>query len=539
MVLQQQQANPIWGWDAPGTEVSVTFAGKTKTAKADAKGKWTVKLDPAPVNAQPATLTIKGTSTRELKNVLVGEVWICSGQSNMGFSVGHTWDADLDMAQAKYPLIRIISVPQVGTQEVQDTFNGQWEECSPANVGGFTAVGYHFGRILHEMLGVPVGLIDNAWGGSACEAWVRRDLLEKDPRFQPMIERFKKVEDSFSQEAFDKQAAAYQKQVEGWTVARREALKAGKPAPAALKRPPQNPMTGQKRPGNLYAGVLHPTIGYGIKGVVWYQGESNSSQAKEYRDLFPFMIQHWRDEWKQGDFPFYWVQLADFKAYQTEPVESDWAELREAQTLTMKKLPKTGQCIITDLGEANDIHPKNKRDVAERLVRWALVNDYGQKLVYRSPELKDAKFDAGKALLTFDYAPNGLRTLDIDEPQGFAICGEDKKWVWAKASIIGGSKKGSNQIEVSSPSVTKPIAVRFAWADNPVCNVYSAEGLPVTPFRTDDFPMLTDPANPNGPEAQAAKRIEDAKKRVEEIKKRAEERKKQIEDRKKQAAQKK
>ncbi len=521
MVLQQQQANPIWGWDAPGTEVTVTFAGQTKTAKADDKGKWTVKLDPVPVNAKPAVLAIKGSSTRELKNVLVGEVWICSGQSNMGFTVDRTWDADLDVAQAKYPLIRLISVPQVGTQEIQDDFKGQWEECSPANVGAFTAVGYHYGRILHEMLGVPVGLIDNAWGGSACEAWVRRDLLENDPRFKPLVERFKKIEDSFSQEAFDKQVADHQKKVDAWVVARREALKAGKPVPANPPRAPQNMMTGQKRPGNLYAGVLHPTIGYGIKGVVWYQGESNSAQAKEYRELFPFMIQHWRNEWKQGDFPFYWVQLADFKAYQTEPGDSDWAELREAQTLTMSKLPKTGQCIITDLGEANDIHPKNKRDVAERLARWALANDYGQKVVYRSPELKDAKFDSGKALLTFTHAPNGLRTVDVDDAQGFAICGEDHKWVWAKASIIGGSKKGTNQIEVSSPAVAKPVGVRYAWADNPVCNVYSAEGLPVTPFRTDDFMMITDPANPNGAEAQAAKRGEEVQRRLEARKKQA------------------
>ncbi len=525
MVLQQQQANPIWGWDTPGAEVSVAFNGKTKTAKADAKGRWTVRLDPAPVNAKPATLTIKGSSTRELKNVLVGEVWICSGQSNMGFSVDRTWDADLDIAQAKFPLVRIISVPQVGTQEIQDDFKGQWEECSPANVGGFTAVGYHFGRILHEMLGVPVGLIDNAWGGSACEAWVRRDLLEKDERFQPLVERFKKIEETFSQEVFDKQAAAYQKKLEAYQTARIEAAKARRPAPQAPGRPPQNMMTGQKRPGNLYAGVLHPTIGYGIKGVIWYQGESNAGEAKEYRELFPFMIQHWRNEWKQGDFPFYWVQLADFKAYQTEPGDSDWAELREAQTLSMGRLPKTGQCIITDLGEANDIHPKNKRDVAERLVRWALANDYGQKIVYRSPELKDAKFNGSKALLTFDHAPTGLRTVDIDEPQGFAICGEDKKWVWARAAIIGGSKKGTNQIEVSSPSVAKPVAVRYAWADNPVCNVFSAEGLPVTPFRTDDFPMITDHANPNSTHAQAAKRAEEVKARLEARQKAAEARK--------------
>ena len=520
MVLQQQQANPLWGWDTPGTEVTVTFAGQTKTAKAGADGKWTVKLDAVSANAQPATITIKGSSTKELKNVLVGEVWICSGQSNMGFNLASVWDADLDIAQAKFPQIRLISVPQVGTQEIQDDFKGQWEECSPANAGQFTAVGYHFGRVLHEMLGVPVGLIDNAWGGSSCEAWVKRDVLEKDPRFASIIAKWKQTESTFTQESFDKQVAEHKTKQEAWVKARTEAAKAGTLFTTQAPRAPQNPLTGQHRPGNLYAGVLHPTIGYGIKGVLWYQGESNASRAKEYGELFPFMIEHWRKEWQQGDFPFYWVQLADYKAYQTEPVESDWAELREAQTLTMSKLPHTGQCVITDLGEANDIHPKNKRDVAERLARWALVKDYGQKLPYRSPEIKDAKFDGGKALLTFDFAPAGLRTVDTDDVKGFAICGEDKKWVWAKASIIGGSKKGTNQIEVSAEGVAKPVAVRYAWADNPVCNVYSAEGLPVTPFRTDHFPMITDPANPNSAEAQIAKRAEDLKK-LNEAKKKA------------------
>jgi sialate O-acetylesterase len=519
MVLQQKQANPLWGWDAPGTEVTVKFAGQTKTAKADEKGKWTVKLDAVPANAQPATITIQGSSTRELKNVLVGEVWICSGQSNMGFTLGGTWDADLDIAQAKFPLIRLISVPQVGTQEIQDDFKGQWEECSPTNVGTFTAVGYHFGRVLHEMLGVPVGLVDNAWGGSSCEAWVKRDLLEKDPRFAAIIANWKNIEATYTQEAFDKQMAEHKEKVDAWAKARAEAAKAKKMFTARAPRAPQNPLTGQHRPGNLYAGVLHPTIGYGIKGVIWYQGESNASHAKEYGDLFPFMIEHWRKEWQQGDFPFYWVQLADFKDYQAEPIDSEWAELREAQTRTLGKLPHTGQCVITDLGEANDIHPKNKRDVAERLVRWALVKDYGMKLPYRSPELKDAKFDGGKALLTFDYAPQGLRTIDIDDAKGFAICGEDKKWVWAKASIIGGSKKGTNQIEVSAEGVAKPVAVRYAWADNPVCNVYSAEGLPVTPFRTDDFLMTTDPANPNSVAALTEKRAEDLRKASEAKKK--------------------
>ena len=487
MVLQQKQSDPIWGWDTPGTKVTVSFAGQTKTGTADAKGKWTVKLDPMPANAKPATMTIKGSSSRELKNILVGEVWVCSGQSNMGFSVSSMWDADLEIATAKYPNIRLISVPQVGTQEIQDDFKGQWEPCSPDNVGQFTAVGFCYGRLLHEMLNVPVGLIDNAWGGSSAEAWVRRDLLEKDARYKDLMATWKKTEAEFTPQAYEKQVAAHKEKLAAWAKQRQELIKAGKPVPAA-PRGPQNPMTGQHRPGNLYAGVLHPIIGYGIKGTIWYQGESNASRAAEYAELFPMMIQHWRDEWKQGDFPFYWVQLADFKPEQPTPGDSDWAELRAAQTQTMTRLPNTGQCVITDLGEDADIHPKNKRDVAERLVRWALVKDYGMKLPYRSPEFKAAEFAGDKAIVTLDTFGSSLRTVDVTEVKGFVVCGEDKKWTWAEAKITGKDK-----LEVSAKGVAKPVAVRYAWSDNPVCNLFSIDGLPVTPFRSDDFEMLTKP----------------------------------------------
>ncbi len=478
MVLQQKQTNPLWGWDTPGTKVSVTFGTQEKSGVADDKGKWKVKLDPVPANAVPATISIKGSTARELKNVLVGEVWLCSGQSNMGFNLSQALDADLEIATANYPLIRLISVPQVGTQVIQDDFVGQWEACSPATAGSFTAVGFFYGRILHQMLGVPVGLIDNAWGGSSAEAWVRRDLLEKDARFKSMIESWKAKEASYD---FVKVKADYAKALEKRKALVDAARKAKQPAPTFNPgRAPRDEMIGQHRPGNLYAGVLHPTIGYGIKGVIWYQGESNAGNAKEYRDLFPMMIQHWRDEWQQGDFPFYWVQLADYQAEKPEPGDSSWAELREAQTHTQSVLKNAGQCVITDLGESNDIHPRNKRDVAERLVRWALVKDYGMKLPYRSPEYKSMAVTGNKATVTIDTFGSNLRAVDVKELRGFAICGEDKKWVWADAVITG-----KDSIEVSAKSVAKPVAVRYAWADNPVCNISSADGLPLTSFRSD------------------------------------------------------
>lgn len=485
MVLQQKQANPIWGWDTPGTKVTVTLGGKTKTAVADAKGKWTVKLDPLPASAKPVTLSIQGSNLVKLTNILVGEVWICSGQSNMQWSVSQSYDADLEIATAKFPQIRLISVPQVGTQEPQEDFKGGWAACSPSNVGEFSAVGFFFGRTLHQALNVPVGLIDNAWGGSAAEAWVRRDVLEKDARFKTLMDGWVTREKDLSSEAakqrYDSALAAWKKRAD---EAKAKKAEFRERAPQS----PQQQLSGNSRPGNIYNGVLLPTIGYGIKGTIWYQGESNASRAHEYGYLFPLMIQHWRDEWKQGDFPFYWVQLADFKAEQPQPDDSDWAELRESQTKTQNAIKNGGQAVIIDIGEGRDIHPRNKRDVADRLVRLALAKDYGMKIPYRSPEYKGVEIQGNKAIVTLDTFGSSLYTFDVQEVKGLAVCGADKKWVWATGKLVGHDK-----IEVSAPGVAKPVAVRYAWSDNPVCNLYSKEGLPVTPFRTDSFDMITQP----------------------------------------------
>ncbi len=485
MVLQQQLANPVWGWDTPGTEVTVKFAGQSKTAKAGADGKWTVKLDPVPASAKPAVLEITGSSARQLKDVLVGEVWICSGQSNMRWTVSNSWDSDLEIASAKHPRIRLLHVPNVGTQEPQTDFDANWQVCTPETVGGFSAVGFFYGRILHQILDVPVGLINNAWGGSAAEAWVRRDLLENDARFAGLMAGWKQREADLTSE---QAKLNYEKALAAWKEKAAAAKAAQQPFTARAPQSPEQTLSGNQRPGNIYNGVLLPSIGYGIKGTIWYQGESNAARAYEYGHLFPFMIQHWRDEWQQGDFPFYWVQLADFKDEVAEPGDSDWAELRESQTKTQQAIANGGQAVIIDLGEAADIHPKNKRDVAERLARIALARDYGMDIPWRSPEYKEASFNNGKALVTIDTFGSTLRTLDTKTVKGFAICGEDRKWVWADAKLVGRDK-----VEVSAAAVPNPVAVRYAWADNPVCNLYSIEGLPVTPFRSDDFPMITAP----------------------------------------------
>jgi len=478
MVLQQKQKDKVWGWADPGEEVTVSIAGQTKTAKADDKGQWSVTLDPLTAGG-PHTLTVKGKNTVTFDDVLVGEVWLCSGQSNMQWDVNAANDADLESLTANFPKIRLISVPQVGTQEPQTDFKGKWEVCTPETAPSFSAVGFFFGRQLHQTLGVPVGLIDDSWGGSACEAWVRRDLLEKDEKYAPLIERWRQIENGPEAKKRYEEALARHKE------AAEKAKAEGKEAP----RPPQTPesqLTGNARPGNIYNGVLKPTIGYGIKGVIWYQGESNASRAYQYRDLFPLMIQSWRDEWGVGDFPFYWVQLADFMNEKADPAESAWAELREAQTMTLDRLPNTGQAVIIDLGEAQDIHPRNKQDVAKRLARWALARDYGINVPYRSPSYKSMEKKDGKIVVTFDHVGDGLKAFDVPQVRGFTIAGADKTFRKAKARIVG-----ANKVEVWSDAVDDPAAVRYAWADNPVCNLYGRNGLPVTPFRTDDWKGTT------------------------------------------------
>ena len=452
MVLQQGIRNKVWGKADAGEDVTVTLGKQSHSTKAAADGSWHVFLDPVAEYGGPHVLTVKGKNTVSFEDVLIGEVWVCAGQSNMQWSVNASIDPDIEKAAANFPNIRLISVPQVGTQEPQWNFNGKWQRCSPETVGNFSAVGYFFGRQLHQTLGVPVGLINNAWGGSAAEAWVRRDKIAGHPVLKAIHDRWTKLE---------------------------------------AEKPDDGQMKGNHRPGNIHSGVLTPSIGYGIRGAIWYQGESNAGRAYQYRELFPFMIASWREEWGIGDFPFYWVQLADFKAEKGEPAESDWAELREAQTMTMTKLPATGEAVIIDIGEGKDIHPQNKQDVGKRLARWALVETYKVPgIVCRSPLYKAMEKQGNKIVLAFDHVANGWRPFDVPEPIGFTIAGADKKFVPAKAAILP-----DGRIEVSADAVADPVAVRYAWADNPVCNMYSGAGLPLTPFRTDDFPGVTANAN--------------------------------------------
>ncbi len=482
MVLQQGQKNKVWGLADAGEDVTVSIDAQSHKAKAGADGQWHVMLDPLKVGG-PYALTVKGKNEIKFEDVLVGEVWICSGQSNMQWSVNASNDPDLERAAAKFPKIRMINFPQIGVQEPIWTHKDrQWQVCTPETVGGFSAVGYFFARQLHQTLDVPVGMINNAWGGSACEAWIRRDILAKDETYKPMMDRWAGIEASYP-----KAKEEYAKKLADWRVAAEKAKAENKPVPPQPAGNPDGQMFGNSRPANIYNGVLKSHLGYGIKGAIWYQGESNASRAYQYRTLFPLMIKSWRDEWGNGDFPFYWVQLADFKAEKPEPGDSDWAELREAQTMTMKALPNTGEAVIIDIGEGKDIHPKNKVDVGRRLARWALAEDYKVPgIPNRSPLYKTMEKQGSKAVLTFDNVTSGWRPFDTQEPRGFAIAGEDKKFVWASAKILP-----DGRVEVWNDAVKEPHSVRYAWADNPVCNMFNGAGLPLTPFRTDNWPGVT------------------------------------------------
>jgi sialate O-acetylesterase len=459
MVLQQGQANKIWGKADAGEKVSITIDGKSIDATPNASGEWSAML-PSMTAGGPYTIKIAGKNTIEVQDVLVGEVWICSGQSNMQWSVNQSNDAALERLAAKYPKIRMINFPQVGSQDpVWSHDQRKWMVANPENVGSFSAVGYYFARQIHQTIDVPIGMINNAWGGSACEAWIDRSIVAKE--FPKLNERWLKTEESLSALKDKSDLTEEQKKSLGQ-------------------------LTGNQRPSNIFNGVLKSHVGYGIRGAIWYQGESNSGRAYQYRDLFPAMIKNWRDIWSQGEFPFYWVQLADYKAEAKEPGESDWAELREAQTMALDKVPNSGQAVIIDIGEGKDIHPMNKVDVGRRLARWALAKQYNQPIAHQSPRYSSMEASNDKVVLTFQNVDDGWRPFDVAEPKGFTIAGDDKKFHVAQAKILKDGK-----IEVSSPSVQKPVAVRYAWADNPVCNMFGKSGLPLTPFRTDTWTGVT------------------------------------------------
>jgi sialate O-acetylesterase len=618
MILQRDAKLPIWGWADAGETVTVTFQGKKYTTKPDAQGKWMLTL-PAMKAGGPYEMTVAGKNTLTIKDILVGDVWLASGQSNMEWKLSHTVNNfEQEIANAKFPQIRFLDVTNaIATQPLTEFESKGWEICSPETAGDFSAVGYFFARDLHQRYNVPVGVITTEWGGTPSEAWTSTEALKAFPEYQKAVNDLEKNGSSIQAQMQEYQtklkewqskvsggdrglAAAtkwyapaftsadwpvmtlpmlwetadlpdydgivwFRKDVmipdseagkeltlhlaaiddadstwfngvpvgatNGYNIARKYTIlgnlvKAGKnsitvrvvdtgggggvhgqedqlkltagdkiivsladkwqyqTALDILQMPAKpNVTVNQNSPAVLYNAMIAPLVPFAIKGAIWYQGESNAGRAYQYRTLFPAMIKDWRKQWKQ-DFPFLFVQLANFMKVESQPVESDWAELREAQSMTLS-LPKTGMAVIIDVGDANDIHPRNKLDVGKRLAMAAQKVAYNENTVYSGPTYKSMKPDGNKIILTFDNVGGGLIAKG-GELKEFAIAGPDKKFVWADAKIEG------NTIVVSSNQIQNPVAVRYAWANNPdKANLYNKEGLPASPFRTDEWPGVT------------------------------------------------
>jgi sialate O-acetylesterase len=443
MVLQRGQPVPIWGWADKDEEVTVTLAGQTLSTKAGDDGRWKVATATLDVG-QPLELTVRGSSGNAitLKNILVGEVWVCSGQSNMEMGVNSCKDAPREIAAAKYPDIRLFTVGLTKAAEPRADCTGQWVACSPAAVPGFSAAAYFFGRELHTELNVPMGLIHTSLGGTPAQFWTSRKALESNPAL--------------------KQLAAGESSC-------------------------------------LYNGMIAPLIPYAIRGAIWYQGEANVGGAYQYRTLFPAMIANWRADWGQGDFPFGFVQITPFGGY-----SDDWgldpaacAELWEAQTMTLKSAPNTGMAVTVDIADVEKIHPKdkdysgihptNKQDVGHRLALWALAKVYGRDRVYSGPIYKSMTVEGNKIRLQFEHVGGGLIASDGKPLTHFTIAGADQKFVPAAAAIDG------DAVVVGSDQVAQPVAIRFAWRDDATPNFANKDGLPASPFRTDTWKGVTEP----------------------------------------------
>jgi len=477
MMLQRDAGLPVWGWADPGEKITVTLGSQSQTATADGSGKWSVKLAPLAASG-PHVLRVQGKNTVERSDLLVGEVWLCSGQSNMAMTVGSAQDKEAEIAAANYPQLRMCQVVRKTAQEPQPDCEVSWKVCSPETVAGFSAAAYFFGRELQQVLGVPVGLIDSSWGGTPVQAWTSMQAQQAVPELAPIIETFQQSLARYDPETAKKR---YEKQLAEWPQAVKKAKAEGKQPPR--KPQLQDPGTSQNSPGRLYNGMIAPLAPFALRGAIWYQGESNANgpAASLYGLQLRTMITNWRQDWGEGDFPFIYVQLPNFKAPQQQPAETDgWPIVRE-QMLKTLALNNTGMAVTIDIGEEKNIHPKNKQEVGRRLAQWALAKTYGKDVIACGPLYKSMGKQGDEIVIQFDHVNGGLIAKGGDKLKGFAIAGDDQKFVWAEAKIAG------DTVVVSSPEVKAPAAVRFAWANNPDCNLANKAGLPASPFRTDDW----------------------------------------------------
>ena len=494
MILQRDQAVPVWGWADDGEKVTVEFAGQKLEVTATG-GKWSASLRALKANSTGATFTVSGKNKIELTDVLVGEVWFCSGQSNMEMNVGGSKNAKEEIAAANNPCIRHFKVPHVTSDKPQDEVKtqGGWQLTTPATVGNFTGVGYFFAREIQMELDVPVGLIGDNWGGTRIEPWIppvgfqqvpalqniADDLANLPTKSPVMIAETQPVLDEAGKAVLDKAGKPTTKPVLGPD---------GKPKIHAALDKEGKPVVNinQQSALAIYNAMVHPLVPYAIRGALWYQGESNNGEGMLYFEKMKALVGGWRTIWKQGDFPFLFVQLAPYRYGKPEALPGIW----EAQTAALS-IPNTGMAVITDIATVGNIHPPDKQDVGHRLALWALAKTYGKNVgSYASPLIHTFEVEGDKVRVSFKNAEAGLKSRDGQPLNWFTIAGADKKFVPAKAEIV------ANAVVVSAPEVGKPVAVRFGWNELAEPNLANTAGLPASPFRTDTWTDATMPPAP-------------------------------------------
>ena len=471
-ILQQGVVVPVWGTADNNEKVTLEFAGQ-KISTTAVNGTWMIKLKPLKAGG-PFEMVITGNNKIILRNILVGEVWLCGGQSNMERQLGprggqkliDNWREEV-LDAVNYPNIREFALPHVTSTQPQKEVNAKWIVCDTNSVKNFSAIGFFFGRALYKKYNVPIGLIHSSWGGTPAEKWTSRAALESNPELKSLVDDYNKAIHDYPSKLED-----YKKNetdiLKKWTADTTLAHQNNKPLP----RKPTAPVDPEKSGdcGGLYNAMIAPLIPYSIKGVIWYQGEANSGRAKQYRTLFPAMINDWRNKWNDHQMPFLFVQLA--------PYRSNTPELREAQLLTWQKILNTSMVVITDIGDSTDIHPTHKRPVGERLALAARAIAYKETIEYAGPVYESMKITDGKIILSFSHKGTGLVAKD-GALKGFVIAGADKKFVPATAIISG------DKVIVSAESIKEPVAVRYGWKNNPDINLFNKENLPASPFRTD------------------------------------------------------
>lgn len=510
MVLQQGQEIPVWGWATAGTKATVSFGGASVTATTPASGKWMLRLPTMATSSDGKSMIVNvGDESRTIDDVLVGEVWLCSGQSNMDFTLGglsrktrdpqHQPLADYvanEVKTASDPLLRQIAVPRTAsTSEALTNFKGSWITCNPEKNSQFTGTGYFFARELRRELNIPIGLIKCPWGGTLVEPWIPPSGFQNDPDMKAFYEeQHAAVAERLAKWDPDKAKANFEERLTKWKADVVKA-KADKKRPPRRPRMPAPPDQSRTTSSALFNAMIHPLIPYGVKGAIWYQGESNRRQhAREYSLYFTQLIRGWRDLWGQGAFPFYFCQLAQYQAPPETPVDEDpWVHVCDQQRRTLA-LENTGMAVLNDIGEAKDIHPRNKMDAGKRLALWALAKDYARPLkAWSGPLYKEHRTEGSKIVVIFDHVGSGLMVghkplMDPAKPaeeplKRFQICGEDRQWKWAQAKITG-----TDTVEVRHDEIPAPVAVRYAWAANAEgANLYNREGLPASLFRTDEW----------------------------------------------------